>query len=149
MDEPVEVQSRRVEMAVPPPPPAYGPAPGHPSDAPVAQRVVATSSATIPPGYRTRQAVWLALIVVDVILGLRFVFYAVGANAVGFASAVYKIGAALDAPFRGIFNVTLDPSGHPLQWADLLAIVVYIFAAWVVTKMILILSTRERNIPAY
>jgi hypothetical protein len=160
MDEPVQVQSQRVETTTTtqsPPPVEYAAAPAPlapvPPAAPVAASVtrhaVATSSTSIPPAYRARQGVWLALIVVDIILALRFLFYALGANDVGFASAMYRIGSALDAPFRGIFSTTLDPSGHPLQWADLLAIAVYALAAWLVTKVILLFSTRSQGAPTY
>jgi hypothetical protein len=159
MDEPVQVQNQRVETTTttqsPPveygtPPAAVAPAaPVAPATASVTHHAVATSSTAIPPAYRARQAVWLVLVVVDLILALRFLFYALGANNVGFAAAMYSIGSALDAPFRGIFSTTLDPSGHPLQWADLLAIPVYAFAAWLVNRVILIFSTRSRPAATY
>ena len=156
MDEPVRYQNQRVETTVsdsPAAPVAAAPtsraATAVPVPAPATQRVVSTSSTAIPTAYRARQAVWLALAIVVIILASRFLFYAFGANNVGFAAAMYSIGSALDAPFRGIFSSTLDPSGHPLQWADALAVAVYTVAAWVVNKVVLIASTRDRAASPY
>ena len=92
----------------------------------------------VPVAYRARSFVWLVLVVVDLLLALRFVFYAAAANDTGFAHVIYGVGAALDAPFRGIFSTTLTPNGHPLQWADILAIVIYTIAAWIVTRLMVI-----------
>ncbi|MBV8445041.1 MAG: hypothetical protein JOZ92_03900 [Candidatus Dormibacteraeota bacterium] len=133
MEEPIGVRSDRVDATAPPPPP---PAAGY--TAPYGDRVTSTQTTVTPVAYRMRSLVWLLLAIVDVILGLRFIFYAAGANDVGFAHAMYVIGAALDAPFRGIFNVTSATAGHPLQWADILAIVVYTIAAWIVTRVMVI-----------
>lgn len=146
MEEPVDVRRERVETTSSPPPPPGGP-PVVPAAA-TATSYVATRSTVAPAGFRARQTVWVLLIIVDLILALRFVFFAAGAHDTGFAHAMYAIGAALDAPFRGIFNTTLDPSGHPLQWADLLAIVIYSVAAWIVNKLILIASTPSAKSPA-
>ena len=136
MQEPVGVRSDRYEAAVPPPPPP-------PAGAPPAydEQLTSTQTTVTPVAYRMRTLVWLILVVVDVILGLRFIFYAAGANDVGFAHAMYVIGTALDAPFRGIFNVTAATAGHPLQWADVLAIAVYSIAAWIVTRVMVIGAT--------
>ena len=136
MPEPVEYRNEYVESAsgTPPPPPGYPPAPA-------GRRAVVTSATVTPAGFRARQTVWVIIAVVDVILALRFVFYAAGANDVGFAHVVYAIGAALDAPFRGIFSTSLTPGDHPLQWADVLAAGIYGIAALIVDRIILIAST--------
>ncbi|MBV9099684.1 MAG: hypothetical protein JOZ46_13090 [Candidatus Dormibacteraeota bacterium] len=94
-----------------------------------------------PAGFRARQTVWVLLVITDLILALRFIFYAAGAHDTGFAHAMFVLGSALDAPFRGIFNVTEHTAGHPLQWADLLAIAIYSVAAWIVARLITIAAT--------
>lgn len=157
MPEPIEYQNQYVETAAAPPPPApVAPvqpvAPVGPVAPAVGTRAVTTSTTAVPAGYRARQLVWVILAVVVLILALRFVFFLAGANNVGFAHAIYAIGAALDAPFRGIFNNSITPGDHPLQWADVLAIIVYTIAAWIVDRVIIIMSTpspRRGVPPAY
>ena len=136
MPEPVEYQNQYVESATgaPPPPPGYPPVPP-------GERAVVTRGVAAPAGFRARQSVWVAIAIVDIILALRFIFYLAGAHDVGFAHAVYVIGAALDAPFRGIFNTSIAPGDHPVQWADVLAVAIYSVAAWIVDRIILIAST--------
>ena len=140
--EPVEYRNEYVETAagVPPPPAAYPAA--APVVAPVAgQRAYASSATAVPAGFRGRQLVWVAIAIVDIILALDFIFYIAGANDTGFAHAIYVMGGALAAPFRGIFATTLTPGNHPVIWTDLLAIVVYSIAAWIVDRIVLIAST--------
>ena len=138
--EPYEVRSQQVASPPPPPPPVYGAS--APAVAP-AQTAPATVSRTTvtPAGFRARQTIWVLLVIVDLILALRFIFYAAGAHDTGFAHAMFVLGAALDAPFRGIFNVTERSIGHPLQWADLLAIAIYSVAAWIVARLVTIAAT--------
>lgn len=123
--------------AGPPPPPVYG------APAPVAR------TAVVPAGFRARQTVWVLLVITDLILALRFLFFALGAHDTGFAHAMYVLGAALDAPFRGIFNITTNPNGHPLQWADLLAIAIYSIAAWIVARLVTIAATPSARPTPY
>jgi hypothetical protein len=103
-------------------------------------RTAVKRSTALPYGYRARQAVWLAVAVVDVFLALRFALLAADAGASGFTSFIYTVGVALSHPFRTVFGTTIS-NGHPLQWAVLLAIVVYTFAAWVVSRLILIAAS--------
>jgi hypothetical protein len=144
MDEPVEVREehvaagRQVGPGVPGTPYAAG-----------GNSVYAGRTAVVPVGYRARQLIWLIVGVVNAILALRFIFLAAGANDEGFASFIYGVGAALAAPFRGIFGTSSAGNGHPLEWADLVAIVVYTLAAWVVAKLVMISMVREdRGVPA-
>jgi len=130
MTDPVEVRN---DPTVPPP-----------------GRRVATRPAAISHGaFRLRQLVWLSVLVVDVILALRFALLAVPAGDSGFTTIIYRIGGALAWPFQGVLGVTTT-SGHPLQWVNILAIVVYTAAAWVVAMLVLIAAgPRNRGVPAY
>jgi len=140
MTDPIEVRQERVESTAGTPPPP--PAPGYPPASSYSgERVVTTRSTSLQSGFRGRQTVWVCIAIVDLFLALDFIFFAAGANNTGFASLVYTIGGALAAPFRGIFNITTAPHGHPLQWADVLAIVIYTLAAWIVNRVILIATT--------
>ncbi|MFN2582100.1 MAG: hypothetical protein ABR498_05100 [Candidatus Dormibacteria bacterium] len=134
--ESCEYQHDYIEPVPPPPPP-----PGYlPVTAPV-QRAYTTNTVAAPRGFRGRQLVWVCLAIVDLILALDFLFLLAGANNVGFARAIYAIGAALAAPFRGIFAISTTPGHHPVVWTDLLAIVIYSIAAWIVDRLIVIVST--------
>ena len=140
--EPVDIRSQ--VASPPPPPPVYAASP----PAGAAPGVVSHTTVT-PAGYRARQTIWVLLVITDLILALRFIFYAAGAHDTGFAHAMFVLGAALDAPFRGIFNVTERTVGHPLQWADLLAIAIYSVAAWIVARLVLIAATPPSRPAAY
>jgi hypothetical protein len=100
-----------------------------------------------PVGYRSIQLIWLIAGVVDFILALDFIFRAVGAHNTGFAHYIYRIGGWLAAPFLGIFNTTVAANGTSvIQWADVLAVAIYTVAAWVVTKLIRILTTPRTGV---
>ncbi len=142
MDEPVEVRDEEYVA-------------GHgvvaPTGAPVAGRsVYAGRTAVVPVGYRARQIIWLCLGIVVAIIAMRFIFLGAGAsNDNGFAGFIYAAGSALVAPFRGIVGTSSAGNGHPLEWADLVAIIVYTLAAWVVAKIVMISMVREgRGVPA-
>jgi hypothetical protein len=149
MNEPYEVRNEQVTTG--PEPPAAGPAApftpaaGTPYAGP--QRV-ATRTSGMPVGFRTRQFVWLAVTVVDLILALRFAFIAASANDVGFVAGIYRAGEALAYPFRGILNATVS-GGHTLQWVDVVAIAIYTAAAWIVSRLVLIATAHgNRGAPA-
>ncbi len=128
------------------------PAPGGPAYVPVAPRAVApvtTSAQTTvtrgrggpsPTAYRINQMIWLLAGIVDALLALHFIFRAVGARNTGFAHYIYRIGGYLASPFEGIFNNTAANGVAVIHWADVLAIVVYTAAAWIITKLVKILA---------
>lgn len=148
--DPIDVREQRVTTG-PPPSPVEGdvtpvatggasPAavPGAPTTATSVYRSRVTSPS--PVGSRLRQLVWLLVGIVDAILALHFIFRAVGANNTGFAHYIYRLGGALAAPFEGIFNNTVTNGVAVIHWADVLAIVVYTIAAWIVAKLVSILA---------
>lgn len=144
MPDPPEYQSpydeRWANTPPPPPPPSYRqPGPARPAGP---DRTAPPAPAAAPPAAsRGRQLLWIALIVVDLFLALHFIFYLTAAGDVGFGSLVYVVGNGLDAPFRGLFNVSVTHSGHPIQWADIVAVVIYTVVAWIVDRVIVIMTT--------
>lgn len=138
MPEPFDAQPQYPQGPVPPPPPP----PSSYEAAPQRQRAVADAHrAAAPPAYsRTRQLMWVALAIVDLFLVLHFIFLLSGAGDVGFGRIVYVVGDALNAPFRGLFNVGVTHGGHPIQWADIVAIVIYSVVALIIDRVIAILS---------
>jgi hypothetical protein len=145
-----------------PPPPPGNPAPGYPEQPNPGSGFPAQGSPepsyqqqrypspdpglrgdvrTAGPGFRGRSLLWVALGIVNVILALDFIFFIAGANDVGFGHIVYSVGGALNAPFRDLFNISVTPRGHPVQWADLIAIVIYTVAAVIIDRLIVIFTT--------
>ncbi|MDA8331844.1 MAG: hypothetical protein M0027_11720 [Candidatus Dormibacteraeota bacterium] len=97
------------------------------------------------PAFRLRQLVWLAAGVVDVILALDFLFKLMGANQIGFVSFIGGLANALSAPFRGILATTVTAGAHVAYWPDVVAIVVYGIAAWIVVALIGIVAAPRRG----
>jgi hypothetical protein len=110
--------------------------------------VASSRTSIVPYGYKARQLVWLSVGVVDLFLILRFVLHAFHAGDSGFTAIIYRVSSALAWPFQGVFGVT-HVRGHPLEWVDILAIVVYTAAAWIVARLLTIASTPPRSVPAY
>lgn len=162
--DPIEVREERVATnsgAVPagnaapaergfPVQPAAAPVAAPVAATPVAQAPVAPAAAgtsvyssrvgVYPVGYRAIQLIWLIVGVIDIILALDFIFKAANANNTGFAHYIYRLAGWLAAPFSGIFNNTAT-NGTVFRWADVLAIVIYSVAGWIVTKLVRITAT--------
>lgn len=68
------------------------------------------------------QMVWLAAGVVAAILALDFVSK--------------LIAAALAAPFHGVLATTVTSGAHVAYWPNVVEIVVYGLAAWVVVRLV-------------
>ncbi|MHB1577324.1 MAG: hypothetical protein ACYCX9_12555 [Candidatus Dormibacteria bacterium] len=114
-----------------------------------AQRSTYTASTPVTTtGFKLRQLVWLAAGVVDAILALDFIFRLIGANAIGFVAFIGNLAAALSAPFRGILASTATAGAHVAYWPDVVAIVVYGIAAWIVVALIGIMATPRATRPA-
>ncbi len=108
---------------------------------------IATSTGGYSVGSRLIQLVWLIAGVVDIILALDFVFRAVPANNTGFAHYIYRLGGWLGAPFDGIFNTTTANHGTSVfRWSDVLAVVIYSIAAWIVARLVRITSPSRRGV---
>jgi hypothetical protein len=80
--------------------------------------------------------------IVEVLLALRFILKALGAN-VGnaFASFIYIISQPLVRPFLGIFP-SAGASGMVLEWATLLALAVYALIALLIVRLFRIMLVR-------
>jgi hypothetical protein len=91
------------------------------------------------PAFRGVQFVWFLLGLTDLVIGLRVLFKAMAATDTGFVSFIYGLGGALAAPFLGIANVT---SGKTvIEVGGLIAMAVYLLAAFLVFKLIRIATT--------
>lgn len=85
------------------------------------------------PLYRGTQIVWYILGVIEILLAFRFVLKLLGANqGAGFTNLIYDVSHFFVSPFLYVFKVTAV-SGSVVEWATLLAMVVY----WVIAKGII------------
>lgn len=99
------------------------------------------NSPTTKPLYKGIQIVWYLVGLVEIFLVFRFILKCLGANPdSGFASFIYGTTQFLATPFLGIVNET-QTQGIAFEWATLLAMVVYWFAAWAVVKLFLLSKT--------
>jgi len=94
------------------------------------------------PAYRGIQFVWFLLGLTELIIGLRVLFRALGAADTGFISFINGLGGALAAPFRSITNYTTG--GTVIETGSLIAMVVYLLAAFLVFKLVRI-ATAPRT----
>jgi hypothetical protein len=115
--------------------------------APVAARTTVTRSRTgvYSAGSRLTQLIWLLAGVADIILALDFIFKAANANNTGFAHYIYRLGGWLAAPFNGIFNNTAT-NGTVYRWADVLAVVIYTVAAWILARLVTITAAPRTGV---
>ncbi|MHB8395547.1 MAG: hypothetical protein ACYDC5_13870 [Candidatus Dormibacteria bacterium] len=95
-----------------------------------------SSRPSVTPGFRLRQLVWLAAGVVDAILALDFLFKIIGATSIGFVSFIGTLASGLSAPFRGILPTAVTAGAHVAFWPDVVAIIVFGLAAWIVVALI-------------
>lgn len=89
------------------------------------------------PVYRLSQFIWYVLWIVNTLLALRFLLRLLGANpAAGFTNFMYSLTEPLASPFFNVFaNSRLE--GRVVEWASVLAIIVYSLVAWVIIRLLL------------
>jgi uncharacterized protein YggT (Ycf19 family) len=94
------------------------------------------------------QAIYLIVGVIEVLLLLRFVLKALGANAeTGFAQLIYTVTVPLIAPFVGLFGTPTPTVGAALEPFTLLALVVYAAVGWLLGVVWLLFGeTRSASV---
>lgn len=79
---------------------------------------------------RFSQFLWLVVSVIVILLGLRFAFVLINANAAtGFVSFIYSITEPLVAPFKNIVNTP------GIDIASIVAIFVYMIVGWLLITL--------------
>jgi hypothetical protein len=106
------------------------------------QTTTRTTATVTPVGSRLQSTVWLAVGIVDVILALAFVFKLLASANVGFVGFIYSVAGYLSVPFGGVFASSVS-TGHYAYWPDVVGIVVYLIAAWIVVSLIGIMVGRR------
>lgn len=86
--------------------------------------------------FRSSQAVWYVLGVIEVFLAIRFFLKLIGANeSAGFTRFLYTISYPFAGPFINVVNFTqVDKS--IFEWSMLLGMAIYALIAWGVVKLL-------------
>jgi YggT family protein len=85
---------------------------------------------------KVTRAIYLIFGVIEVLLLIRFVLKALGANAeAGFAQLIYAVTGPLVAPFLGLFGTPQAPGGATLELHTLIAVVIYALVAWLLARL--------------
>jgi YggT family protein len=92
--------------------------------------------------FQVTRIVWSILVLLEVLLGLRFVLKLIAANPdSGFAAFMYGITAPFIAPFAALIG-TPTAGGTILELTTLIAMAVYALIFWGVAKVIEIVVDR-------
>lgn len=80
--------------------------------------------------FRSYQAIWYILGVIEVLLAFRVVLKLLGANAFsGFTNFIYAVSGPFALPFAGILGTTVS-SDSVFEWSTLIAMAVYAVVAY-------------------
>jgi hypothetical protein len=86
------------------------------------------------------QIIWFAAGVITMLLAFRFILAALAANpGNGFVNFIYTVSHPFAAPFFGMFHyndVYVRGTGSHLELYSLLAIAVYMAAAWILSALV-------------
>ncbi len=94
----------------------------------------------------SRRIVLYLLDVLEVLLAFRFFLRLLGANpASPFVQFIYRVTEPFVFPFRGIFP-PIASQGSVLEWAVVLAMIVYALIAWGIVRLIWILSAHQEPV---
>jgi uncharacterized protein YggT (Ycf19 family) len=85
---------------------------------------------------KTTDIIWLITGVLDSVFMIRVLLKLIGANPqAGFAQFVYNMSAVFLAPFNGLTE-TPTANGSALELSTLIAMLVYVLAAWGVVRFL-------------
>lgn len=96
---------------------------------------------------KSRYVIYYILGLLEIMLGLRFIFMLLGANPrSGFTSFLYSVSGIFIAPFSGIFSpmsTTGLASRSVFDPAAIIAMLIYALAAWGVVKLLWIKVSKD------
>lgn len=86
--------------------------------------------------FRSWQIIWFILAFVEVLLGFRMTFKAIGASYFsGFVSLIYAVTEPLTIPFSGIIRSSVSGISV-IEWSTIIAAIVYALIAWGLVHLI-------------
>lgn len=90
-----------------------------------------------------QRIVWLIVGIVNVLIGLRFIFLLLGANPdAGFTDFVYSVSAPFVAPFVGIFGEPVYGKSV-FEISSLLAILIYVLIGIGIAKLLTLARPQD------
>ncbi|MBP7176708.1 MAG: YggT family protein [Thermoclostridium sp.] len=96
---------------------------------------------------RSRNVIYYLLGLIEILLGLRFLFMLLGANPrSGFTSFLYMFTGIFISPFSGIFNPLTTPglvSRSVFDPATIVAMIIYALIAWGIVRLMWIKVARD------
>ncbi len=96
---------------------------------------------------RSRNVIYYILGLIEVLLGLRFLFMLLGANPrSGFTSFIYMLSGVFISPFTGIFNPLTTAglvSRSVFDPATIVAMLIYALIAWGIVRLLWIKVARD------
>ncbi len=99
---------------------------------------------------RSKQAVWLMFTILSGLIAIRTLLIALGADMkVGFGTLIHSVTQTFDLPFLLLFGEQAKATGRApaIEVGSLVAILVYILLAWVITKVLeLIMAPRAARV---
>ncbi|MCL5883727.1 MAG: YggT family protein [Actinobacteria bacterium] len=88
--------------------------------------------------------IWLVFGVLETLIGIRVILKLLAANPDnGFASFIYRVSRLFLAPFFGLVG---EPSsnGNVLEVTSIIAMLVYLFIAWGITRLVYLLMVPSQ-----
>lgn len=93
--------------------------------------------------YKINQIIYYILVVIEVLLALRFLFYLFGANPESpFIGFIYGLSGIFVSPFKGIFP-TFAEGVVVFEWSVLVAMAIYALIAVGIVQLVKILAARK------
>jgi len=96
---------------------------------------------------RLNQFIWLVAAVIAALIGFRFILMLANANPANpFANVIYNLTGWLVYPFQGLLQNPTTGNGTVIEITSLLAMVVYMMAAGLITALIRILFADRSGV---
>jgi uncharacterized protein YggT (Ycf19 family) len=105
--------------------------------------VVVDSTVPVSSLDRTRQIIYLAFGIIEVLIGIRVILKLLAANPdAGFTSLMYNVTQPFVALFESVFP-SAQSQGSSLEVSSLLAILVYALLAFGIVRLVQIMAHRQ------
>lgn len=115
-------------------------------DIPPFYRAPQTNKAPASSIDRVCQIIYLVFGIIEVLIALRVILKLFGANPdAGFSSLIYGVTQPLVAFFQGVFPTHSTNKGGVFEVSSVLAIIVYALLAYVIVRVIRIVSSRRQT----
>lgn len=101
--------------------------------------------------YRIVQVIWIGVVTLEVLLGIRFLLKLLAANpAVPFAAFIYRISEVFLAPFNGL-TIVPSANGVVLEIPTIIAMLVYLALGILTVRLLWVLfkPIKARTVRTY